>query len=195
MKNILFLFLTVTLISCDPNDKDIFNLERVKVGAILSNNNPTINLGDTLKINVKLPNDLSSTSGTINVQSLQRGHFFLKFRKIDTINNSAILLSQPTYWTTKGSISNSNGFDFEFNNNAPPFEVNINFKPQEKGIYYAEVASQAGQLEINNAYSARLVVDFNVPSRNVNLAAPFFTPAWAAEAQSREFGVYVFRVI
>lgn len=196
MKKIFYLASVIfSLFSCDSNDKDIFNLEKVKIGANLSNNNSMINLGDTLKINVKLPNDLSSSSGVINIQSLQKAQFYMRIFKADTVNNVANVVPRTSFWTSKGSISSTNEFDYEFNNSNIPYEVIINFKPQLKGIYYFEVVSQAGQIKVNNAYEGRLIIDFNVPSRNVNLAAPFFTPAWAAEAQSREFGLYVFRVI
>ena len=195
--NKIFFFTIVIIVfcTCDSNDKNIFNLERVKIGAILNNNNSLINLGDTLKVNVKLPNDLSSSSGVINIQSLQKAQFYMRIFKADTVNNIANVVSRTSFWTSKGSISSTNEFDFEFNNTNIPYEVIINFKPQLKGIYYFEVVSQAGQIKVNNAYEGRLIIDFNVPSRNVNLAAPFFTPAWVAEAQSREFGLYVFRVI
>ena len=115
--------------------------------------------------------------------------------KIDTtMPGRAFLINQPAYWTTKGNISPTNSFDFEFNTNSKPYGVIINFKPPEKGIYYLEVISQAGQLKFNNSYEARLIVNFNVPDKHIQLAAPFLGTAWTNEAMTREFGVYVFRV-
>ncbi len=190
----LAMMIILTSSSCDPDNKDIFNLENVKLKASLNNLNTAISLGDTLKINILIPDTLLSNTANIYVQSLQKGQFYLKFRKVDTLNNTASLLQQPLYWTTKGIISTTNPFDFEFNNDAKPYGVNINFKPIEKGIYYLEVVSQAGQLKINNSYEARLIVDFNVPDKHISLATPYLGSAWTNEAMTREFGIYVFRV-
>ena len=197
MKQIFSFFSLLVILSsssCDPDNKDIFNLETVKLRATLNNTNQIISLGDTLKITLLLPDTLVSNTSTKFVQSLQKAQFYLKFRKVDTINNTATLLQQPLFWVTKGSISLTNSFDFEFNKDVKPYGVNINFKPSEKGIYYLEVVSQAGQLKFNNSYEARLVVNFNVPDKHIQLAAPFLGTAWTNEAMTREFGVYVFRI-
>ena len=195
MKSNFFLFfLIVFFYSCDSDKKDIFNLENVKIEATLNNNNSSINLGDTIKISVLLPDVLSGSSGAVNVQSLQKAQFYMQLNKIDTVNNKTILQQQPTYWTTKGNISPSNVFNFEFSKDVKPFGVQINFKPQEKGIYYLEIVSQSGQLLVNNYYEARIIVNFNVPDKHINIATPFFGTTWTNEALTREYGSYIFRV-
>ncbi len=195
MKNLLSIFLlSFIFCACDPDNKDIFNLEVVKIGATLSTTNPTINLGDTLKIKVEMPTAVNGSSGSINVNSLQKAQFYMYINKIDTITNRAILLQQPLYWTSKGAISPTNAVNFEYTTNSSPYGVDINFKPQEKGIYYLEVLSQAGQIKLNNVYDARLIVNFNVPDQHLHLATPFFGSAWTNNAQTREPGTYVFRV-
>jgi hypothetical protein len=90
MKNILFLFLTVTLISCDPNNKDIFNTEFVKLNATIESNAENINLGDTLKINLKIPDTVVTNSGTQIIQSLQRAQFGMYINAVDTANRRAV---------------------------------------------------------------------------------------------------------
>jgi len=170
-------------------------MENVKLSAAINNSNQIIPLGDTLKITLLLPDTLVSNTSSLFVQSLQKAQFYMYINKIDTTTTGrATLINQPAYWVTKGSISSTNSFDFEFNKDLKPYGVNINFKPSEKGIYYLEVVSQAGQLKINNSYEARLIVNFNVPDKHIQLASQFLGSAWANEAMIREFGVYVFRV-
>lgn len=194
MKHIFVILVSVLLISCDPDNKDIFNLESVKISGSINNINEIMVLGDTLKIDLQLPDTIINSSGVVSVQSLQKAQFYMRILKVDTINNRVISISPPLYWTTKGNISPTNSYDFEFSNNAKPYGVNINFKPSEKGIYYLEVVSQAGQLKINNSYEARLIVTFSVPDKHINLATPYLGSAWANEAMTREYGIYVFRV-
>lgn len=200
MKNIIaIIVISLLFSSCDPDNKDIFNFEAVKLGATLNNTNKTILLGDTLIITVRLPENITNAAGIFPVQSVQKAQFYLKFLWVDTTaNNTATLINQPSFWTTYGTISPSNSFDFEFAKATTPFGVMINFKPPQKGIYYLEVISQAGQLKINNAYESRLYVNFNVPDKHLNMAAPYLGgQVWLDNAplkDSEGFGKYVFRV-
>jgi hypothetical protein len=196
---VFLLIILISFSSCDPDNKDIFNIEAVKIAATLNNTSQTINLGDTLKITATLPDTIINQTGTFPVQSLQRAQFYMYINKIDTINvGRATLILPPNYWTTRGRISPTNTYSFEFTQNAKPYGVVINFKPTEKGIYYLEVVSQAGQLEINNSYEARLFVNFNVLDKHLTLAAPYLGgQAWldnAALKDAEGFGKYVFRV-
>ena len=199
MKKIIIIGTIITILfsSCDPDGKDIFNFEAVKLAATLNNTNQVISLGDTLKISVQLPDTILNATGTFPVQSVQKAQFYLKFRLVDTINNTAPLIFPPAYWTSYGTISPSNHFSFEFYKTSKPFGVTINFKPQQKGIYYLEVVSQAGQLQINSIYESRLYVNFNVPDNHFNLCLPFLGQTWvngANQSVAEGFGIYVFRV-
>ncbi|MFC4261331.1 hypothetical protein ACFOWM_00445 [Ferruginibacter yonginensis] len=196
MKPFITLFSAIILIltSCDPDEKEIFTLEKVRIDATLNNTNAIINLGDTIKIKAVLPDIINASSGNVNLTTLQKAQFYMYLNKVDTINNVGLLMQPPTYWVVKGQISSTNYFDFEFTKSLKPYEVEIYFKPPSKGIFYLNVVSQAGQFEANNGYSARLYVNFNVPNKHIELAAPFFGQAWANDAQTREFGTYVFRV-
>ncbi len=201
MKIICLCLLAVNIIlfsSCDPDKKDIFNFENLKLRATLNNTNENINLGDTLKISVQIPDTIFNTSGIFPIQSLQKAQFYMYINKIDTINSSASLMYPPNYWTTYGSISPTNTFSFEFEKTTKPYKVIINFKPQQKGIYYLEVVSQAGQLRINNSFESLLYVNFNVPDKHLNIASQYLGgQSWLNNAIIKDaegFGKYVFRV-
>ena len=195
MKSFIFILATIILCNaCNPKAALLYNLDVVKVNATFNNTNAIINLGDTIKLSVQIPDVLTSSSGNITVQSIQRAQFNLKFNKVDTLTNLSILLYPPLFWTTKGNMNSPNGGDFEFSKGTKPHSVDICFKPQTKGIYFVEVLSQAGIIMVNNGYDGSIVVGFNVPNKHIELASPYFGNAWANEAQTREPGIYVFRV-
>ncbi len=188
--------------SCDPDKKDIFNTEAVKLKATINNTSETINLGDTLKITVQLPDTIQSNTGVFPVQLLQKAQFYMKLSRIDTIKKIAVLFWPPDYWTTKGSISGTNKFDFMFDKTAKPYGVTIHFKPPQKGLYYLEMVSQAGDIKINNSYEARLFVNFDVPDKHFNILSiisPYFGGQTFYDAfiqrDAQGFGTYFFRVI
>jgi hypothetical protein len=199
MKKIIYFALSTLLIAtgCDPDAKDIFNDQYVKIKAEISNTNVAINLGDTLKISLKLPDTVTNGSTNFVVNSLQKGDFAMAINKIDTVNNKPILVlaNSNAYWVTKGKFIPLYGYYLSTSNK--PYELVINFKPQEKGIYYLDVVTQAGDLEINNNYSARLFVGFNVTNPHLELGVPFFGQEFVSgynENIARGFGVYAFRV-
>lgn len=198
MKNPFFnfyAFLLIILSSCDSDNKDIFNNERVKIVGTINNTNENISLGDTLKIYVHVPDTIynSFSSATI-IHTLQLAHFNLRITKIDTLNKIPIFVDRSSYWTTIGKINSMNAWNFELNSTQKPYSVLINFKPIEKGIYYFEVSSQLGKLKVNNSYEPRLIVGFNVPDKHIHLAEPYFGSLWANDAAIREAGTYVFNV-
>ena len=192
--SIILVTLALYLTSCDPDNKDIFNPERVKISGTFNNVSESIALGDTIKLNIELPDTVVSNGRGYFVQSLQKSEFSMDISKLDTINKRSILISPPAYFTTNGSISPTSSLHFSLSKAAKPFRLTINFKPTEKGIYYFGVTSQAGQLKINNSFEARLVVGFDVPDKHIYLAEPFAGLDWANEARTREPGIYVFRV-
>ncbi len=200
MKGLILNFAVVIglLSSCTSDNKDIFNFEIVKLSAILNNNNENLSLGDTLKISLQLPDTLFNAADAFFVHSVQQAQFYMYINKIDTINNRTSLVNSSSYWTTYGSISPTNIFDFQFEKDTKPYGVVIYFKPPQKGIYYLEVVSQAGQLRINNTYESRLYVNFKVPNKHLNLASQFLGgQIWLDNAilkDSEGFGKYVFRV-
>jgi hypothetical protein len=198
MKNkimiIVLLFSIIT--SCEPPRNPPEQIKYVKLNAILNNINGNVALGDTLKIALKLPDTIIDNRGDVQlVNSLQMGQFALYINKMDTINKKADLVSLITYWTTQGSLSLNSSFFYNMNTNTKPYGVVINFKPTTKGIYYLEVATQPTDLKINGNYDAKLIVGFNVINKHIDLITPFVTAGWVTEANTREPGIYVFRVI
>lgn len=199
MKYKLIFFLTIILISCDPDKKDIFNTEIVKVNATIERNTETINLGDTIVISLKIPDTLTTSSNIKIVESLQRGQFGMTINKMDTLTRIGKALKPPFIWLQKGSMEGN--LSFVCNNDQKPYSTIVYCKPQEKGLYYIEIINQAGQFKINNNYDARLVVNFNVPNKHINILSiisPFFGGQLfydgILQKDADGFGVYFFRV-
>ncbi len=196
----LFLFtVSAFLFSCDPDKKDIFNTEFVKLFATVESNSENIQIGDTLRIALKIPDTITTGSHTQIVQSLQRGQFGMTIYRMDTATQRGTGLRPPAIWVSKGSAEGD--LSYVCNTNQKPYEVIVNFKPQSRGLYYIEIINQAGQLKINNNYEARLIVDFNVPDKHLNILsiiAPYFggQPFYNGIIQKNTegFGVYFFRV-
>ena len=191
---IIAVSLTLIASSCDPDNKDIFNAEGVKINGTFNKVTESITLGDTLKLSLKIPDTVTSNGRTTIVQSLQEAQFYLRISKLDTLNRRSSLVERSLYWASAGSLSSTSSFNYIFSKSAKPFNLLINFKPIEKGIYYFEVVSQPGELKINNSFEARLVVGFDVPDKHIYLAEPFAGADWANDARTREAGTYVFRV-
>ena len=64
LNNCVLFFVSVLLFSCDPEKKDIFNTEIVKINAAIESNAENINLGDTLKIKLQIPDTVSTSNGS-----------------------------------------------------------------------------------------------------------------------------------
>jgi len=200
MKKLSYISILILLFlsACEPDNKDIFNLETVKIKGQINNTNQAIFLGDTLKLSIQIPDTIQTSSGKLNVQSLQYASFYMRILKIDTVNNRAIQPNPSSIWTTSGSISTSNSYNYIFNSSIKPYRCNINFKPQEKGIYYYEVVTQAGDFKINNTFEARLFVNFDVTDKHLNLIPTALGGQSLIDAINQAdrdgFGFYVFRV-
>jgi hypothetical protein len=189
----------VFFIACNPQAGKAAIDEVVKLKASLNNTNENINLGDTLKVTLKLPDTLLSNLRNIPIQSLQRGTFAMRIFKVDTVNKKGINILSPNVWVSAGSTEGQLGYVLK--NNAKPYEVIINVSPKEKGMYYLEIIPQPGTLKINDI-ETNLLVGFNVPDYHYNILgiiAPYFGGQiyYDAIIQSNNegFGVYFFRVI
>lgn len=187
---------SLIIYSCNPNAGKELIIETVKLNATFNNTSETMTLGDTLIINLKLPDTITSNLRTQTVQSLQRGFYAMYINKVDTINRRATLIQPPVYWLTKGTKEGV--FSFVMNTNVKPYEVIINFKPQEKGLYYLEVIAQPGVLKINGGNESNFIINFLAIDKHLNLVSTYFGgQPWLDEATQRNiegFGVYAFRV-
>lgn len=196
----LLVFLSFLLYSCDPDKKDIFNTEHANISATIETNSENIQLGDTLKIKLKIPDTLITGSSTQIVHSLQRAQFGMTIYKMDTANKRGISIRPPFIWMSKGSMEGN--LSYVCNTDQKPFETIINCIPQEKGLYYIEIINQAGQFKINNNYEARLLVNFNTPNKHLNILS-IITPYFGGQSfydgviqkETEGFGVYFFRVL
>ena len=199
IKLIIIVASTLMIYSCNPNAGKELMTEFVKLNAEINNSNETILLGDTLKIRLTVPDTVVSNLRTQNVQSLQRAFFAMRTFKVDTLNRRGVNMLFPAIWTSVGNTE-GNGI-YVLKNNAKPYEVVINFKPEEKGLYYLEVVPQPGVLRINNNYEANLLVNFGVTNKHYNILgiiSPYFggQPFYDAYIQldAEGFGAYFFRV-
>jgi hypothetical protein len=196
LKMIISIVSVSLFFSCNPNAGKEMITAVVKLNATISNTSETIALGDILKIKLFLPDTVISSSGIQAVQSLQRGFFAMRSFKIDTINRRAIRLTPPVYSTSVGSIEGD--LNFVLQNSVKPYEVVINYKPTERGLYYLEVIPQPGILKINGNSEINLLVNFSVIEKHLTLVSNYFSgQAWldAANQQINEgYGIYAFRV-
>lgn len=114
------------------------------------------------------------------------------------MTNRVTMPNSSSIWATSGSISNTNSFDYIFSSSAKPYRCTINFKPQEKGLYYLEVVPQAGDIKVNNNYEARLFINFNVADKHHDLLAKFLGGQAYLNAiaylDAKGFGIYGFHV-
>jgi hypothetical protein len=197
---ILLVIFTVNNVACNPSSgKDIFTTEIVKLSATILSNAENITLGDTIKINFKVPDTVITSGSTQIVRSLQRVQFGMEIDKIDTISKRGTLMMPPLTWVSKGSNEGNLSF---VTSTIYPYELQINFKPIESGLYSIKVIYQAGQFRINNNFEGRLSVNFNVPNKHLNilsLISPYFGGQAYYNAVIQKdndgFGVYFFRVI
>lgn len=184
------------LYSCNPNAGKELVIDIVKLNATINNTNEIILLGDTLKITLKLPDTLLGTLKTQTIQSLERSFFAMRAFKVDTINRKGVNVLFPTIWASVGNIEGD--FNYVLKKNSKPYEVIIDFKPVEKGLYYLEVIAQPGVLKINGNSESNLLVNFSAIDKHLTLVSGYFSgQAWldAANQQISEgFGVYAFRV-
>ena len=197
--NIVLIFI-ITNSSCDPNaGKDIFNSEIVNLKATIVSNSENITLGDTILIKLKVPDTLVTSGSTQIIQTLQRGQFALILNYLDTASRAGIGIRPPNIWTINGNLEGN--FSYVVNSNTKPYEVVIACKPPMKGLYLIEIISQSGQLKINNNYEAKLIVNFNVPNKHLNIlsiVSPYFGGQQfydaAVQKDNDGFGNYYFRV-
>lgn len=130
LKNSILITISILFFSCDPDKKDIFNTEIVKVFATIDSNSENILLGDTIKIKLKIPDTLITSSSTQIIQSLQRAQFGMTINKMDTATRIGKAVRPPIIWLSKGAMEGD--LSYVSNTDQKPFETIVNFKPQEK---------------------------------------------------------------
>ena len=184
--------------SCDPNNKDIFNTEVVRLKGQLSNNTDTININDTLIFTLTLPLTINGTTQNVTVNNVQEGFYYLKVQKFDTVTKRAkiILPADPeaVYFVNPGSQSNA---AINLQTNIQPYTSKFHLIPKEGGLFYLEVVGQPGRLKVNGNYEARLIVNFDVINKHHEMMSRYLGNDWLngiRQLDTEGFGFYVFAV-
>lgn len=180
---------------CDPPRHEIYPSEIVKITGIFNDVDGLLNLGDTLRFQIQVPDTLFASSGPVVVGSVQRAEFLMDICRLDTVAKRVVLLQPPLYWAGPGQVSASNTTTFLLRSATKPYQLDLHFTPDKKGLYFIGITGQMGQLRANNGFAARILVAFDLANRNTGWAEPFLGSSWANDVRFREAGGYVFRVI
>ena len=204
MKDILIFVFALVLVSlfsagsCDPNNKDIFNTEVVKLKGQLNNNSDTININDTLIFTLNLPLTVNGTTQNVAVSNVQEGFYYLVVQKFDTVTKRAkiILPADPeaVYFVNPGNQTNA---AIHFRKDFQPFISKFHLIPKEGGLFYLEVVGQPGRLKVNGNYEARLIVNFDVINKHHEMMSRYLGNDWLngiRQLDAEGFGFYVFAV-
>ncbi len=178
------------------------NNPTVKLSVTINKTNETIQLGDTLKLTLLVPDtivELSKINGTMNkvfISSLQSCFWTFTFYKIDTVNkigdkimDASNCFVNPGTGSLSSSLINTNSAN-------KPYTATLNIIPNSKGIFYVEFGQQETAIRYNNTQFAGLRVNMNVVNKHWTLLDPFFT-GFSNSTLQRDalgYGWYCFRV-
>ena len=201
MKNktvlIALLFICHVLISNTCKKDYYIGSEYVRLSASLNDTAAVINLGDTLKVKLMIPDLVVSESGqTVNVNSVQQGLYSFIFYQFDTLTHRATRIrNSDAISVSKGSIDSylSSIYVSSF---GYPYESILNIVPAAKGIYYLEI-NDKGSLKVNNSYESYLRVNFNVQDIHNDIMTQYSSADIGnamQESQTNGVGFYVFIV-
>jgi hypothetical protein len=206
---ILTALLSVLLVfyGCEP-ENPARTQPNIKVRATLNHMGEVLHLGDTMTVEVQLPDTLSGTcymgeAKSTVITSLQDAWFGLDMYRVDTLNKKVYFIegSKLTAWysaSQKGPVSDCILVVPHLQTDTRPFNTKIYIVPQVKGHYYLQVAAQAGNCTANKNFHFGLVVGFNAPDDHLYLIAPylggqqFYDAIYHAQVEG--FGFYAFRV-
>jgi hypothetical protein len=194
----VILLISIGFVKCGPTSQ-ILNPESVKINGILNMTNDTINLGDTLKYTIALPQTLStSTSQSININSVQYAFYYQNINIVDTINKLSNLVtpSQLDRFISPGHSSSTGTTVYTTTGNRP-FISTLQLIPKVKGLFFIEIISQPGRIKVNDEYETNLFVNFDVANKHHNMLVGVFGPSYQQVLNSLEsegFGRYAFYV-
>ncbi len=201
MKNkpvlIALLFFCHVLIS-NTCKKDYYTgSEYVRLSATLNDTAAAINLGDTLKVKLTIPDLVVSESGqAVNVNSVQQGSYTFIFYQFDTLTHRVTRIrNSDAISVSKGTIDNYLSSVSVLTSNHP-FESVLNIVPPTKGVYYLEIDDK-GIFKANNTYESFLRVNFNVQDIHNDIMTQYSSAdvGYAMlESQNNGNGFYVFKV-
>ncbi len=176
MKNVLPIIIGLSIIffSCDP-PRGQLESDFVKLNATLNNAAETIQLGDTLKFKLTLPDNLITSTRTVTVNSLQEGWYLFDFYLLDTVLKRGVRMAGTSIYISDGHLS-ANGASVYLSNGTTPFTATINLIPPTKGVYTFEIVPQSGTLRINNSnVPIGLKVNFDVANKHWPMIAYYYS--------------------
>lgn len=198
MKNKLLIFLAfLPVLLSSKCKKDYYTgTENVRLKADFNNTNEVLNLGDTLKVTLTIPNSITSESGVINsVSSVQEGLYNFTLYQIDTVTRIGTRIrTTANISVSKGSIDSYLASVYVSTNS--PFNSVLNIIPTTKGIYYVQITG-VGSLKINNSYQSFLKVKFNTLDIHNAMMSGYLGTDFGNSmlaSQNNGIGIYGFKV-
>ncbi len=206
MKKILLMVLSILpfLLSSTCKKDKYRDADSVKLKATLSDTSEMIQLGDTLKITLTIPEVLVTELGQNTfVQSVNEGLYIIGCSMIDTVNRRAVYVNNPSnFFVTEGVNIGGNLYVSTTNK---PYKSVLNIVPPQKGYYKLEITPQPGKLYVNTGSFYGLKVNFNVTNKHWNTIAYYANTYFNTNVNellnayrqfdSEGYGVYGFRVI
>lgn len=156
----------------------------------------SIYFGDTLKLTLTIPPQVTSESGVVNpVSSVQKSLYGFTCYQLDTLTSAAQrITAREAIRAAKGALGPTLS-TISTTQAATPFESVLVIVPPARGLYYLQLGG-SGALKINNDYEAVLRLKFDVPDKHWRLFDPYLPgfAAGAARHDSTGTGFYCFRV-
>jgi hypothetical protein len=166
MKNLILLCLVFAFFNaCEPSRREctdptcLSSPISVNLKAKLSDSASTFRVGDTLKLNLKIPDTLSTNQGNFNVGSVQNVELFISYLSSKTFGDSTTVPELPPIIVSKGSVLSNGGRIFRFKDNR---ELELLFVFPKKSNYYIAVSPQPQRLEITDKNGAKYLLMLNV---------------------------------
>ena len=164
---IVFLYSLVLVLlmqSCEPprdctDPNCVTSPILVKLKANLSDTNKILHIGDTLKMNFRIPDTLATNEGTFYVNSVQSATFSLKYYRVDTIvSDTNFTVNAENFLIKKGKFANLSTA-LELDNSSK--ELELHFVMVKKGHFYIQVSPQSGRLTITEKDGKKYLIMFN----------------------------------
>lgn len=179
---LLLLFPVIGASTCKKNSLKDPATATVKLLVTLNDTAAVLQLGDTLKMTLTIPDTLKTISkadGVVSdlfIYSLQRCGYHFTFYNIDTVTNFALRITDPSkIFVTSGSLESISGVNTT--NVNKPFNAVLNLIPPYKGLFYVQFDRQENYFTANNTFNAGTRFNFNVSDKHWVEYADYFNGA------------------
>jgi hypothetical protein len=202
--------LLFSCVKCGHTDWQERKNIRVQLKGVVLNQNHTLQIGDTIKISITIPDSVKVTDLKQNISTFHSVDYieggdvcFLKIWKIDTLKKqiNAIKNDEIEIISVFG-ISPSGCYSF--NKNSKPFTCFINLKLKSQGIYEINSIPPDANIKINGKIKGTTAIslDINRKEENWRMLAKYLNFVRAEEESMTIFkekeleggGIYGFRV-